>query len=336
MSQEIILTGITPSGTPHLGNYVGAIRPSIANSKRDNVACFYFLSDYHALIKNQDPERLKQSTREIAATWIALGLDTNKAIFYRQSDIHEIPELTWILTCMTAKGLMNRAHAYKAKVADNEEKRSKDQDKGITMGLFCYPILMAADILMFRANKIPVGKDQIQHIEMARDIAARFNHTYGDLLTLPEPLVDEDSAILKGLDGRKMSKSYNNTIPLFGPEKQLRKMIMKIKTDSSEPGEPKTTENNTLFDIYRAFAQPEQVEEIRKRYAEGIAWGEMKQIVFECINEHLAEPRKYYHELLEHPGDIEDILTQGAAKARAISKPFLDTIRKAVGLVPIQ
>jgi tryptophanyl-tRNA synthetase len=336
MSKEIILTGITPSGTPHLGNYAGAIRPAIANSTRDNVSCFYFLSDYHALIKNQDPELLKQSTREIAATWIALGLDTDKAIFYRQSDIREIPELTWILTCMTAKGLMNRAHAYKAKVAENEEKRAKDPDKGITMGLFCYPVLMAADILMFSANKIPVGRDQIQHIEMARDIAARFNHHYGEILTLPEPLVGEDSAILKGLDGRKMSKSYNNTIPLFEPEKKLRKMIMKITTDSSEPGEPKKTENNTLFDIYRAFATQDQVEEIRKRYAEGIAWGEMKQILFECINDHLAEPRKRYEELMQNPGDIEEVLQKGADKARAISGPFLDTIRKAVGLVPIR
>ncbi len=335
MSKEIILTGITPSGTPHLGNYAGAIRPAIENSKRDNVSCFYFLSDYHALVKNQNPELLKQSTREIAATWIALGLDTDKAVFYRQSDIPEIPELSWILTCMTAKGLMNRAHAYKACVAENEEKRSKDPDKGITMGLFCYPVLMAADILMFSAHKIPVGKDQIQHIEMARDIAARFNHYYGDLLTLPEPLVSDDSAILKGLDGRKMSKSYNNTIPLFAPEKKLRKMIMKIKTDSSEPGEPKNTANNTLFDIYRAFASENQVEEIRKRYAEGIAWGEMKQILFECINDHIAAPRERYNELMEHPERIETILQKGAEKARAISGPFLQEIRKAVGLVPI-
>ncbi len=336
MNKEIILTGITPSGTPHLGNYAGAIRPAIENSKRDNASCFYFLSDYHALIKNQDPELLKQSTKEIAATWIALGLDTDRAIFYRQSDIREIPEFTWILTCMTAKGLMNRAHAYKAKVAENEEKRTQDPDKGISMGLFCYPVLMAADILLFSANKIPVGKDQIQHIEMARDIAARFNHHYGGLLTLPEPLVGDESAILKGLDGRKMSKSYNNTVPLFGPEKKLRKMIMKIKTDSSEPGEPKATENNTLFDIYRAFATPEQVDEIRKRYAEGIAWGEMKQVLFECINDHIKEPRKRYEDLLEHPQDIEDILQEGAEKARAISRPFLDEIRGAVGLVPIR
>ncbi|MFA6811098.1 MAG: tryptophan--tRNA ligase [Desulfoplanes sp.] len=336
MNKEIILTGITPSGTPHLGNYAGAIRPAIENSTRDNVSCFYFLSDYHALIKNQDPQLLQQSTKEIAATWIALGLDTQKATFYRQSDIHEIPELTWILTCMTAKGLMNRAHAYKAQVAENEEKRVSDPDQGISMGLFCYPVLMSADILMFSANKIPVGSDQIQHIEMARDIAARFNYHYGELLTLPEALVGDDAAILKGLDGRKMSKSYNNTIPLFAPEKKLRKIIMKIMTDSSQPGEPKEPEGNTLFDIYRAFATKKQVEEIRTRYAEGIAWGEMKQILFECINEHLQEPRKRYEELMNNPDYIEKILQEGAEKARAISRPFLQKIREAVGLLPIR
>ena len=336
MSKEIILTGITPSGTPHLGNYAGAIRPAIENSTSENATCFYFISDYHALIKNQNPELLQQSTKEIAATWIALGLDTDKAIFYRQSDIHQIPELSWILTCMTAKGLMNRAHAYKAKVAENEEVRAKDPDKDISMGLFCYPVLMAADILMFSANKVPVGKDQIQHIEMARDIAGRFNHHYGELLTLPEALVGDDSSILKGLDGRKMSKSYNNTIPLFAPEKKLRKIIMKIKTDSSEPGEPKDPKGNTLFDIYRAFAEEEQVEAIRKRYAEGIAWGEMKQLLFEHLNEHLRNPREKYEELMNNPEYIEKILQEGAEKARAISAPFLQQIREAVGLVAIR
>ncbi|HSN23232.1 MAG TPA: tryptophan--tRNA ligase, partial [Methylomicrobium sp.] len=219
MNKATVLTGITTTGTPHLGNYVGAIRPAIAASKNDNVAPFYFLADYHALIKCQEPERVRQSSLEIAATWLALGLDTSNAVFYRQSDVPEILELAWMLTCVTAKGLMNRAHAYKAAVAENEQSDEKDPDKGITMGLFGYPILMAADILMFKAEKVPVGKDQIQHIEMARDIAARFNHFYGEHFVLPEAVVEEPGATLLGLDGRKMSKSYNNAIPLFEPEK---------------------------------------------------------------------------------------------------------------------
>ncbi|MDD5115035.1 MAG: tryptophan--tRNA ligase, partial [Methylobacter sp.] len=278
MTKAIVLTGITTTGTPHLGNYVGAIRPAIAASKNANTSPFYFLADYHALIKCQEPERVRQSSLEIAATWLALGLDTSNAVFYRQSDVPEIMELTWMLTCVTAKGLMNRAHAYKAAVAENEENSDagNDPDKGINMGLFSYPILMAADILMFNANKVPVGKDQIQHIEMARDIAARFNHIYGEHFALPEAVVDENGATLAGLDGRKMSKSYNNTIPLFEPEKKLRKLINKIKTNSLEPGEPKETEGCTLFSIYQAFATPVEVAEIRRRYAEGIAWGEMK------------------------------------------------------------
>jgi tryptophanyl-tRNA synthetase len=217
MNKQRVLTGITTTGTPHLGNYVGAIRPAIAASERADVQSFYFLADFHALIKCHDPVLVHQSTREIAATWLALGLDTDNAIFYRQSDVPEIPELCWMLTCMAAKGLMNRAHAYKASV-DANVAAGDDADFGITMGLYSYPILMAADILMFNANKVPVGKDQIQHIEMARDIAARFNHHYGEHFVLPEALVDDDVAVLQGLDGRKMSKSYGNTIPLFLPE----------------------------------------------------------------------------------------------------------------------
>ncbi|HBA32708.1 MAG TPA: tryptophan--tRNA ligase, partial [Gammaproteobacteria bacterium] len=254
MSKEIYLTGITTTGTPHLGNYVGAIKPAIEASKNKNNQCFYFLADYHALIKCQDPALVRQSRMEIAATWLALGLDVDTSVFYRQSDIPEIQELNWILSCVAAKGLLNRAHAYKALVAENETSGTKDPDKGITMGLFCYPVLMAADILMFNANKVPVGKDQIQHIEMTRDIAARFNHIYGEFFTLPEAQVEESAAVLSGLDGRKMSKSYNNTIPLFAPEKKLRKLIMKIKTNSLEPGEPKDHKTCTLFQIYSAFS----------------------------------------------------------------------------------
>ncbi len=335
MSKAHVLTGITTTGTPHLGNYVGAIRPAIAASKDPNVTPFYFLADYHALIKCQEPERVRQSSLEIAATWLALGLDTSNAIFYRQSDVPEILELSWMLSCVTAKGLMNRAHAYKAAVAENEADESADPDKGITMGLFGYPVLMAADILLFNAHKVPVGKDQIQHIEMARDIASRFNYLYGEHFVLPEAVVDANSATLAGMDGRKMSKSYNNTIPLFEPEKKLKKLINKIKTNSQEPGEPKDPEGCTLFSVYQAFATPAEVAVIRQRYAEGIGWGEMKNTLFEYINEHIAPARERYEALLQAPEHIEAELQSGAEKARAISVPFMQELRKAVGIAKI-
>ncbi len=330
--KRIYLTGITTTGTPHLGNYVGAIRPAIEASQQNEVQSFYFLADYHALIKCQDPKIVRQSRLEVAATWLAMGLDTNRAIFYRQSDIPEIPELTWILTCMAAKGLMNRAHAYKAVVQENLDNNLNDPDKGINMGLFAYPILMAADILMFKANKVPVGKDQIQHLEMARDIAQRFNHHYGKLLVIPEVKVEERMAVLSGLDGRKMSKSYNNTIPLFAPEKKLRKLIMKIKTNSLEPGEPKDPDNNTLLEIYSAFADGPQIENMHKLYADGIAWGDAKQVVFEHLNAILAEPRSRYNELMSEPEKMEAVLQQGAARARQYSIPYMREIREAVGI----
>lgn len=336
MTQQTILTGITTTGTPHLGNYVGAIRPAIeASQQQDKAIFYYFMADYHALIKCQDPKRVKESSAEVAATWLALGLDPDKSIFYRQSDIPEIPELSWILSCVTAKGLMNRAHAYKAAVSDNELNKAKDPDKGITMGLFCYPVLMAADILMFNAHQVPVGKDQIQHLEMARDIAGRFNHLYGEHFVLPEARVDEKTAVLTGLDGRKMSKSYNNTIPLFIPEKKLRKLIMKIKTNSLPPEAPKETKDCTLFSIYEAFATPEEIKAMRERYAAGIAWGDMKQELFEYLNAILAKPRDEYQRLLNAPDHIENVLREGAAKAREYSRPFLAKIRRAVGIQPI-
>ncbi len=332
MKNADYLTGITTSGTPHLGNYVGAIRPAVESSKNPALTSYYFLADYHSLIKNHDPKKRKASTLEIAAAWIALGLDYNNCVFYRQSDIPEIPELTWILTCLTAKGLMNRAHAYKAAVQENEEQERKDPDQGVTMGLFSYPILMAADILMFNAAKVPVGKDQVQHLEMTRDIAARFNHTYKELFVLPEVVVDETAAVLSGLDGRKMSKSYNNFIPLFDTEKRLRNMIMKIQTNSLGPDEPKDPDTCTLFSIYRAFATQEQTKDLARRYREGIAWGTMKQELFEYINDILKEPRQWYEELIANPKDIEDILKKGATRAREYSVPFLDKIRKCVGI----
>ncbi|MEE4365603.1 MAG: tryptophan--tRNA ligase [Desulfotignum sp.] len=332
MKNADFLTGITTSGTPHLGNFVGAIRPAVASSKDPHLTSYYFLADYHSLIKNHDPVKRQASTLQIAAAWIALGLDHENCVFYRQSDIPEIPELTWILTCLTAKGLMNRAHAYKAKVQENEAAGNKDPDQAITMGLFSYPILMAADILMFNAQKVPVGKDQVQHLEMTRDIAARFNHVYGGLFVLPEVVVDDNTAVLSGLDGRKMSKSYNNFIPLFDTEKKLRKLIMKIQTNSLGPDEPKDPDTCTLFSIYRAFATEAETRAMADRYQEGIAWGVMKQELYAYINAILAEPRQRYDELMKNPKDIEDILAKGADKARAYSVPFLEKIRSAVGI----
>ncbi|WP_136247314.1 tryptophan--tRNA ligase [Halomonas borealis] len=328
-----VLTGITTTGTPHLGNYVGAIKPAITASQDPSVQSYYFLADLHALIKCQDPKRVQQSRLEIAATWLALGLDTDNAIFYRQSDIPEIAELNWMLSCVCSKGLMNRAHAYKAAVAENEETGSPDPDRGITMGLFGYPVLMAADILMFNADKVPVGRDQVQHIEMARDMGGRFNHLFkGQYFSQPDAVVDERVQVLNGLDGRKMSKSYENTIPLFVSEKKLLKLVRKIKTNSLEPGEPKDPDTCTLFQIYSAFASVEDAAAMRVEYANGIGWGEAKNRLFEQLNAQLSEPRERYQALLEDPGHIEQVLRQGAERARAEAAPVMDRLREAVGL----
>ena len=334
MSQKRVLTGITTSGTPHLGNYVGAIRPAIAASQDSSIESFFFLADYHALIKCQDPEAVHQSTLEIAAAWLALGLDPEQVVFYRQSDIPEIPELTWFLTCMTAKGLMNRSHAYKAAVQANQE-AGEDDDLAITMGLFSYPTLMAADILMFNASDIPVGRDQIQHVEMARDIAQRFNHHYGEHFVLPTAKVDDNVAVLQGLDGRKMSKSYNNTIPLFLTEKKLKKHINKIKTNLLEPGEPKDPDDSAVFQLWRAFATEQQTADMRHQFAEGIAWGEAKKQLFELINSQLAEPRERYNQLIESPAEVEKILQKGGERARQHSAALIAKVRKSVGIRPL-
>ena len=335
MAKQRVLTGITTTGTPHLGNYVGAIRPAIAASRDDDIDSFFFLADYHALIKCHDPAQVRQSSKEIAATWLALGLDTDKALFYRQSDVPEITELTWVLCCNAAKGLMNRAHAYKAAVQANED-AGEDPDHGVTMGLFSYPVLMAADILMFNAAKIPVGRDQIQHVEMARDIAQRFNHNFADLFTLPEAVVDDNVAVLQGLDGRKMSKSYNNTIPLFLGEKQLRKAINKIKTNLLEPGEPKDADDSTVFQVWSAFASESEIQRMRSEFANGIAWGEAKKQLFELVNGELAEARERYQQLLADPGYIESVLQQGAERARACSAPLMQQVREAVGISAVR
>ncbi|MGP9824168.1 tryptophan--tRNA ligase [Ectopseudomonas khazarica] len=329
-----ILTGITTTGTPHLGNYAGAIRPAIVASRAADADSFYFLADYHALIKCDDPARIQRSRLEIAATWLALGLDVDKATFYRQSDIPEIPELCWLLTCVAGKGLLNRAHAYKASVDKNVEV-GEDPDAGVTMGLFSYPVLMAADILMFNAQKVPVGRDQIQHVEMARDIGQRFNHLFGkgkDLFVLPEAVIEEEVATLPGLDGRKMSKSYDNTIPLFGTSKQLKEAIARIVTDSRLPGEPKDVDGSHLFTLYQAFASSTQQAEFRAELEAGLAWGEAKNRLYQLLEGELGEARERYNALIARPADLEDILLAGAAKARRIATPFLGALREAVGL----
>lgn len=332
---ERVLTGITTTGTPHLGNYVGAIRPAIRASLAPGVESFFFLADYHALIKCDDPARIERSRLEIAATWLAAGLDTNRVTFYRQSDIPETPELTWLLTCVTSKGQMNRAHAYKAAL-DANVAAGEDPDANITMGLYSYPILMAADILLFNAHRVPVGRDQVQHIEMARDVAQRFNHLFGngrELFVLPRAEVEEEVAMLPGLDGRKMSKSYDNTIPLFeGGPKGLKDAIARIVTDSRLPGEPKDPEGSSLVTIHDAFADAAQRAAMRADLRAGLAWGEAKQRTVELIESHVGPMRSRYEELMAHPERVEDALMEGARKARAVALPLMQEVRAAVGL----
>jgi len=326
-----VLTGITTTGTPHLGNYVGSIRAAVRASRQSGVQSFYFLADYHALIKCDEPARIQRSTLEIAASWLAAGLDPERVTFYRQSDIPEITELTWLLTCVTGKGLLNRAHAYKA-MLDKNAAAALEPDTDVTAGLFMYPVLMAADILMFKAHQVPVGRDQIQHIEMARDMAASFNHLYGEHLVPPQALIDDNVALLPGLDGRKMSKSYDNTIALFGPREQLRRQIMSIVTDSRAPGEPKSTEGSALYQIYRAMADDAEAAAFAQAFSDGIAWGDAKQQLFERIDREIAPMREHYQHLIAHPEEVERLLLAGAEKARAIATPFMRELRRAVGL----
>jgi len=335
MRTERFLTGITTSGTPHLGNYVGSIRPSVQASLRDGVQSFYFLADYHALIKIDDPARIQRSTLEIAASWLACGLNPDRVIFYRQSDIPEIPELTWFLSCVLGKGVLNRAHAYKAAV-DKNTAAGTDPDADVSVGLFMYPVLMGADILMFNAHQVPVGRDQVQHIEMARDMAASFNHRYGAHFTEPQAAIEDNVATLPGLDGRKMSKSYDNTIALFAPRAQLQKLIASIVTDSRAPGEPKAVEGSALFQIYQAFASADETCTLQQAYANGIAWADAKRIVFERIDQEIAPLRAAYQALMDDPAKIEATLQAGAVKARAIATPFMQQLRHAVGLRPLQ
>lgn len=330
-----VLTGITTTGTPHLGNYVGAIRPAIRASQAEGVESFFFLADYHALIKCDDPSRIERSRLEIAATWLAAGLDVNRVTFYRQSDIPETPELTWLLTCVTSKGQMNRAHAYKAAL-DANIAAGEDPDANITMGLYSYPILMAADILLFNAHRVPVGRDQVQHIEMARDVAQRFNHLFGngrELFVLPRAEVEEEVATLPGLDGRKMSKSYDNTIPLFeGGAKGLKEAVARIVTDSRLPGEPKDPEGASLVTIHDAFADAAQRAAMHEDLRAGLAWGDAKERTVQLIESHIGPMRARYEDLVAHPERVEDALMEGARKARAVAGPLIQAVRAAVGL----
>ncbi|KKI91379.1 tryptophan--tRNA ligase [Bacillus sp. SA1-12] len=328
--KKTILTGIKPTGQIHLGNYIGAIKPALELAKVQDFNAAYFVADYHGLTKIHNPEEFRHLSYGIAATWLALGLDPEKVIFYRQSDVPEIFELNWILSCFTSKGLMNRAHAYKA-IVDSNKKVDRDIDFGVNMGLFNYPILMTADILMFKTEVVPVGKDQVQHVEIARDIAESFNNHYGETFLLPEYKIQEDTAVLPGLDGRKMSKSYNNTIPLFEEPKKLQKLINKIKTDSLPPEVPKDPDTSVIFMLYKEFASPTEVDKMKEQFLSGISWGEAKKELFNVMDRFISQPRERYHELMASPESLDEILKEGAEKARAISAPFLKEIKRKIG-----
>ena len=325
-----ILTGITTTGTPHIGNYLGAIKPAIKMASEFDES-FYFLADYHAIIKNSNSNEIGDSVKNIALAWIASGLDIEKSFFYRQSDVPEILELSWVLNCVTAKGLMNRSHAYKAATALN----TKDEDKGITMGLFSYPVLMAADILMFDATHVPVGADQNQHIEMTRDIAARFNHTYKKIFELPEAIIETEKDIVLGIDGRKMSKSYGNIIPLLSTEKALKKSIAKIVTNSLEPGEPKDTDGCSVFSLYSHFASKNELLELADDYKNGISWGDAKNKLFSLVNNEISPIRDKYEEFSTNDKLLNELLHEGSLKARVMAKEKIAVVRELIGIKPI-
>ena len=325
-----ILTGITTTGTPHIGNYLGAIKPAIKMASEFDES-FYFLADYHAIIKNSNSNEIGDSVKNVALAWIASGLDAEKSYFYRQSDVPEILELSWVLNCVTAKGLMNRSHAYKAATALN----SKDEDKGISMGLFSYPVLMAADILMFDATHVPVGADQNQHIEMTRDIAARFNHTYKKSFELPEAIIESEKDVVLGIDGRKMSKSYGNIIPLLSTEKVLKKSIAKIVTNSLEPGEPKDIEGCYDYYLYSHFASKEELSELADDYKNGISWGDAKNKLFTVVNNELTPIRNRYEEFSSDSKYINDLLHEGATKTRILAREKINSISELIGIKTI-
>ncbi len=329
---KIILTGIKPSGRPHVANYVGMMKPALTIMREHPDWTFlYFIADYHALTVVKDAGEFRRLCRETAAAWLAMGLDPGKAVFYRQSDVPEVFELNWLLACVTPKGLMNRAHAYKAALAENRARDAQDDDAGINMGLYNYPVLMAADILLFQSDIVPVGQDQVQHVEITRDVAAAFNAVYGETLKLPVHQVKESVATIPGLDGRKMSKSYGNTIPLFVPRDELRELIFRIQTDSSPADAPKDPQTSPIFQIYREIAPPDRARALRTRYEQGIGWAEAKEELFRALDALLKVPRGIYEELMADPERVERLLAQGAERARAMAGPVLERVRRTVG-----
>ena len=330
-----ILTGITTTGIPHIGNFFGAIKPAIELSDSNDAESFLFLADLHAIIKQNDQSAIEDSVKNVALAWLSAGLNPDNTNFYRQSDIPEISELAWILGCVTSKGLINRSHAYKAAV-DQNKANNLDDDKAITMGLFSYPVLMAADILIFNATHVPVGSDQIQHLEMTRDIAGRFNHIYKtDLFNLPEAITNDDAKTIPGLDGRKMSKSYNNVIPFLCSEKELQKGVMRIVTNSLEPGVKKDTNDCNLFTIYSSFASNDQIDALKKLYADGVGWGEAKKLVFNDLNAIIEPVRDRYFDLLQKPDYLNEVLDHGSSKVAPIAKELLEKVRDLVGIKKI-
>ena len=329
--KQVVLTGIKPTGTPHIGNYFGAIKQAIElsdNLENDN---FYFIADYHALNSLKTKDEMQIYFKELACTWLACGLNPEKVMFYRQSQIPETTELCWILMNVTPKGLMDRAHAYKACVQANEE-AGKDADDGVNMGLYNYPILMAADILLFNTKLVPVGLDQKQHVEMARDIAKYFNKKYGYTLVVPQEKIQEKTATLVGLDGRKMSKSYGNQIPLFCDEKTLKKLISGIKTDSSLPTEPKPLDS-TIFEYIKLFGTDEQIKTMEEKFNTGISWAEAKQSLFEIMNGYLLPMREKYNYYMEHFDEVMKMLEKGEERAKKIAMETIERVKKAVGII---
>ena len=327
-NDKVVLTGIKPTGTPHMGNYIGALKPLIEQSKTHKT--FMFIADLHALNTIHDANQIKQHTYEIAAMLIALGLDLNNAVLFRQSDINEIYQLNTLLMNLTPKGLMNRAHSYKAAM-DKNIAAGADVDAGVNMGLYTYPVLMTADILLYNADIVPVGADQKQHVEFARDIAGYFNHVYGDVFKMPEPVIGRETGLIPGLDGRKMSKSYDNTIPLFAPEKELKKKIMRIITDSKTPDEAKNPDESTIYQLYKHFASESESAEFADMFRRGgMGYGTAKTILFEKINGVLAEPRAEYERLMANVAEIDAILANGAKRAGDVAEKTLGRVKKAM------
>lgn len=331
--QKVILTGVKPTGYVHIGNYIGAIKPALKLANETEHRSFLFIADYHTLTTAPSREQMDQMSYDVAATWIACGLNPEKTVVYRQSDVPEIFELAWILSCFTPKGLMNRAHAYKARLQENEADGKEDLDHGVNMGLYNYPVLMAADILTFDTDLVPVGEDQLQHLEITRDVAQKINHHYkAQVLKIPQAHAQKEGSLVPGLDGRKMSKSYDNTIPLFVEPNKLRKLVMKIKTDSLPPEAPKSTEDSIPYMLYKEFATADEVSALKKRYSEGVGWGEVKQTLFEAMDKKITPMREVYSSLIADRPKLEKILKEGAQQARQEAKKVLGRVRSHIGM----